>query len=59
MFVRDDLASYYEHLDNPETRPSSSAVHSVFFMEDLRRYIMRFIGPDREGAEDEDCMFIR
>ena len=59
MFVREELNTYYELFHNPETRPLSSAVHSVFFMEELRRYITRYLGPDslmtgQEGEEEDD-----
>jgi hypothetical protein len=61
MFVRDDLQAYYGNLHNHESRPLSSAIHSVFFIEELRRYIMSFIGPDKtiynhyEERDYEEC----
>jgi hypothetical protein len=46
MFVRDELESYYRQFYNPETRSTLSPTQKVFFMEELQRYIMSFLGPD-------------
>lgn len=46
MFVRDDMYDFYQQFYNSETRPNT-AVHSVFFMQELQRYIMTFLGPER------------
>ena len=45
IFIREELEAYYKDIYNQESRPLSSAVHSVFFMHDLHRYIMSFLGP--------------
>ena len=61
MFVRDELQAYYGNFHNHESRPLLSAIHSVFFMEEMRRHIMSFIGSDKpiyndyEERDYEEC----
>ncbi len=52
--VRDELNDYYQQLYNPETRPNTSAVHKVFFMAEMQRYIMSFLGHYRSSCTSDD-----
>ena len=46
VFIRDEVSANYEQYQRPETRSLSSALHSVFSIQELQRYIATFLGTE-------------